>query len=53
MPAIIAALLPSASCSLKHKVSAPARIEPAEPFRIYRYMLSISINYFVAGSTGH
>jgi hypothetical protein len=30
----LAALLPSASCPLKHKVSAPAGIESAEPFRI-------------------
>jgi hypothetical protein len=40
-------LLPSAS------FSAPARIEPAQPFRIYRHTLSISLNYFVAGSTDH
>jgi hypothetical protein len=40
-------LLPSVS------FSAPARIEPAQPFRICRYMLSISLNYFVAGVTGH
>jgi rRNA maturation protein Nop10 len=53
MPATLAALLPSASCSLKHKVSGPARIEPAEPFRIYRYMLSVSMNYFIARSTSH
>jgi hypothetical protein len=41
-------LLPSASCSLNHPVSAPA-----QPFRIYRYMLSISMDYFIAGSTSH
>jgi hypothetical protein len=40
-------LLPSVS------LSAPARIEPAQPFRIYRHTLSISLNYFVAGSTDH
>ena len=44
-------LLPSASCSFKRTVSAPARIEPAEPLRIYRHMLSISMNDFIAGST--
>ena len=40
-------LLPSAS------FSAPARIEPAQPFRICRHTLSISLDYFVAGSTDH
>jgi hypothetical protein len=35
-------LLPSVS------FSAPARIEPAQPFRICRYMLSISLNYSVS-----
>ena len=25
----------------------------AQPFRICRYMLSISMNYFIAGSTSH
>ena len=42
-------LFPSASCSLKHTVSAPAR----KPLRIFRYMLSVSMNYFIAGSTSH
>jgi hypothetical protein len=37
-----ATLLPSASCSLKHAVSAPAR----KPLRIFRHMLSVSMNYF-------
>jgi hypothetical protein len=46
-------LLPSASRSLKRTVSAPARIEPAEPLRICRHMLSISTNDFIAGSTSH
>jgi len=40
-------LLPSVS------FSAPPRIEPAQPFRICRNTLSISLNYFVAGSTDH
>jgi hypothetical protein len=55
MPATwsLATLLPSASFSLKHTVSAQARIEPAQPFRIYRHMLSISTNYFIAGGTSH
>ena len=49
----LATLLPSASCSPKHTVSASARIEPAEPFRICRYMPPISMNYFIAGNTSH
>jgi hypothetical protein len=49
----LATLLPSASCSLTHTVSASARIEPAQPFRVSRYMLSISMNYFIARGTGH
>ena len=44
-----ATLLPSASCSLKHTVSAPAR----KPLRIFRYVLSVSMNYFIPGSTSH
>ena len=44
-----ATLLPSASCSLKHTVSAPAR----KPLRIFRHMLSVSMNYFIPGSTSH
>ena len=42
-------LLPSASCSLDQTVSAPTR----KPLRIFRYMLSVSMNYFIPGSTGH
>jgi hypothetical protein len=42
-------LLPSAACSLEHTGSAPAR----KPFRIFCYVLSVSMNYFIAGSTSH
>ena len=38
-----ATLLPSASFSLKHTVSAPTR----KPLRIFRYVLSVSMNYFI------
>ena len=41
-----AALLPSAPCSLKHAVLAPAR----KPLRIFGHMLSVSMNYFIPGS---
>ena len=44
----LATLLPSASCSLNHSVSASARLEPSQPFRISRYMLAIPMNYFIA-----
>ena len=47
--AMPATLLPSASCSLKHTVSAPAR----KPLRVFRYVLSVSMNYFIPGSTSH
>jgi hypothetical protein len=49
----LATLLAPASCSLTHRVSASARIEAAQPFRVSRYMLSISMNYFIARGTGH
>jgi hypothetical protein len=49
----LATLLPSASCSLKDTVSASAQIGPAQPSRISRYMLSISMNYVTARSTSH
>jgi hypothetical protein len=39
--------------SLKDTVWASARIEPAQPFRISRYMLSISMNYLIARCTSH
>jgi hypothetical protein len=42
-----ATLLPSAWCSLKRTVSA------RKPLRIFRYMLSVSMNYFIPGSTTH
>jgi len=44
-------LLPSAPCSLERTVSALARIKPTQPFRICRYMPSISMDYFIARST--
>ena len=47
------ALIPSAPCSLERTVSASARIKPAQPLRILRYMLSISMDYFIARSTSH
>jgi hypothetical protein len=47
----LAMLLPTASCSLRHAVF--ARLEPAQPFRVSRHMLPISMNYFTARSTRH
>jgi hypothetical protein len=49
--ATVAMLLPTASCSLRHTVF--ARLEPAQPFRVSRHMLPISMNYFTARSTSH
>jgi hypothetical protein len=46
-------LLPCASCSLKYMLSASARIGPGQPFRISRYMLSISMHYLSARGTSH
>jgi hypothetical protein len=46
-----APLLPSASCSLDRTAS--ARIEPSQPLRIGRYVLSISMNDLIARRTGH
>jgi len=34
-------------------VSASARLEPAQPFRVSRYMLSVAMNYLIARSTSH
>jgi hypothetical protein len=48
-----AELLPSAPRSLEPTVSASAGIKLAQPFRIYRYMPSISLNYFIARSASH
>ena len=44
-----ATLLSSASWPLKRTVSALAR----KPLRIFRYVLSVSMNYFIPGSTSH
>jgi hypothetical protein len=49
----LVSLLPSGLCSLKHTLSASARIETAQPFRICRYTLPIVTNYFIARSTRH
>jgi len=40
-------LLPSASWPLEHAFSA------RKPLRIFCYMLSVSMNYFISGSTSH
>jgi hypothetical protein len=41
-------LLPSASCGFRHALSATARPELAQPFRICRDVLSVSMNDLVA-----